>query len=79
MIRLRWLVSKSRKTLTIVQKHFERPNLLHFFARQRRPIAERKLILTLLLTLDRSLYILQPPIERRVEERVSDMLQLVVT
>src|ERR1044072_1072806 len=54
MIRLRWLVSKSRKTLTIVQKHFERPNLLHFFARQRRPIAERQLILTLLLRLDRS-------------------------
>jgi len=67
------------KTLTIVQKHLERPNLLHFFARQQRPIEERQLIFTLLLTLDRSLYILHSPIERRVEERVSDMLQRVVT
>jgi hypothetical protein len=74
MISLRWFVSKSWKTLTIVQKHFARPKLLHFFARQRRPIEELQLILTLLLTLDRRLYILQPPIERRVEEVMSYML-----
>ena len=66
------------KTLTIVQKQFDRPNVLHFFARQHRPFEGRLLIFTLLLTLDRSLYILHPPIERRVEEVMSDMLQLVV-
>ena len=73
------VLHKVMKTLTIVQKHMERPNLLHFFARQQRPIEERKLIFAFLLTLDRSLYILQPPIECRVEEIMSDMLQLVVT